>query len=679
MAPASSHNAHSRSPRAAAWVAPWAVLTAVLASVYGQYHLEQKQPLERGVIALGGACLLFIAGMAFVRAAWPSRPLPPVQERPQPCFPRAVAYVAAWACIMASGMAFLASGSNRFTVTGAVSWLVALLAFGVATAECQDGLRAVWERVRARLRRPWRVHIGWRMVALMAIYLLGIFFRFHMLHAVPAELGSDHAEKLLDVYDVLQGQRPIFFPRNTGREPMQFYITYALIEYMGFSLDFTALKVGTAIIGSLALLAVFLLVREAFNEDVALIATLLVAVSQWHVGISRMGLRYPFPSLWATLAIWFLLRAVRTHRRSDFVLCGAMTGAGLYTYIPCRVVPLVVAGVLGLHLVLDLRGRRADVNRYLANCALCGLAALVVFLPLLRYMLDYPDQFWFRAVTRATGAEQALATSPWLVLLHNFKNALLAFNVWGDQVPVTVIPVVPFLDFVSGGLFALGFLWVLTNALAGKRMAQYWLLAFVVFLLPSVLSLAYPGENPSAVRMGAAIPYVYACAAVAVYSLLQAVRRMRPVPLQQPALWLLSAALVAGLVGVNYYRYFVLYDRQYRSWSPNTSEIGAVVRQFVACCGEMGNVYHVAWPHWADTRNIAIVAGDITWRNALSDDEAIRETVTRGSGAKLYVLHPDDTAHVALLERLFPEGTLQRYVSATPGHDFWVFLVPAEE
>jgi len=675
----SSQNVPSRLGRAVAWVGPWAVLAAVLAAVYGQYFLEHKDPIGRGIVALCAAGLLFLASMASLRNAFPSRHLPAGEMRAPACFPRAVAWGAAWVCLLASGVAFLGSGGNRFTLAGTVSWVVAMLSFGVATAECQGGIRSVWERVRRSLQGPWRLRIPWRMVALMAIYLLGIYFRFHMLDDVPRELGSDHAEKLLDIYDVLQGQRPIFFPRNTGREPMQFYITYALIKYAGFSLDFMALKVGTAAIGSLALLAVFLLVREAFNEDVGLIAMLLVAVSQWHVGISRMGLRYPFPSLWATLAVWFLLRAIRYHRRSDFVLCGAMTGVGLYTYIPCRVVPLVVGSVLALHLALDLRARRADVKRYLVNCALCGLAALVVFLPLLRYMLDFPDVFWFRAVTRATGAEQALATSPWLTLLHNFKNALLAFNVWGDQVPVTVIPVVPLLDFISGGLFALGFLWVLVKALTGKRMAQYWILAFVVFMLPSVLSLAYPGENPSAVRMGAAIPYVYGFAALAVYGLVQALQRLRPALLRWPALVILMMALVVGLVGVNYHRYFVLYDSQYRSWSPNTSEIGAVVRDFAACCGEMEDAYHVAWPYWADTRNIGIVAGDITWSNLLSSEEAILATVDRGSGAKLYVLHLDDTADAELLAHLFPQGTLRRYVSDTPGHDFWVFFVPAAE
>ena len=51
-----------------------------------------------------------------------------------------------------------------------------------------------------------------------------MYFRFADLATVPAEMVSDHAEKLLDVVDILNGNYSIFFPRNTGREALQFYL-----------------------------------------------------------------------------------------------------------------------------------------------------------------------------------------------------------------------------------------------------------------------------------------------------------------------------------------------------------------------------------------------------------------------------------------------------------------------
>jgi hypothetical protein len=65
-------------------------------------------------------------------------------------------------------------------------------------------------------------------MTLLAALLLVIFFRFYWLDRVPGEMFSDHAEKLIDVSDVLNGQAHVFFPRNTGREAIQMYLTAAV-------------------------------------------------------------------------------------------------------------------------------------------------------------------------------------------------------------------------------------------------------------------------------------------------------------------------------------------------------------------------------------------------------------------------------------------------------------------
>src|SRR5690606_20871748 len=95
---------------------------------------------------------------------------------------------------------------------GLLPWLAALAFFVLAFADRPAG----W--------RSW--HIDRRTVlAVGAITLLAVFFRAYRLDAIPIEMTSDHAEKLLDVNDVLNnGLRPIFFERNTGREFFQFYL-----------------------------------------------------------------------------------------------------------------------------------------------------------------------------------------------------------------------------------------------------------------------------------------------------------------------------------------------------------------------------------------------------------------------------------------------------------------------
>jgi hypothetical protein len=80
-----------------------------------------------------------------------------------------------------------------------------------------------------------------------------LFFRFYRLDGLPAEMVSDHAEKLLDVNDVLNGDLNVFFPRNTGREAFQFYWTALMSIVFGTGISFMSLKLGTVLGGLVTL------------------------------------------------------------------------------------------------------------------------------------------------------------------------------------------------------------------------------------------------------------------------------------------------------------------------------------------------------------------------------------------------------------------------------------------
>jgi len=134
--------------------------------------------------------------------------------------------------------------------------------------------------------------------------------------------------------------------------------------------------------------------------------------------------------------------------------------------------------------------------------------------------------------------------------------------------------------------------------------------------------------------------------------------------------------LVGQLARINYHWYFVDYDEQYRRSAWNSSEMGAVVRAFVGSVGDMGHVWHIAYPYWVDTRNIAINAGDITWNQAILDVEQVRAHGADRNN-KLYILHPEDQHAIQVLREVFPNGQLLLHRSRTPGKDFVTYFVPA--
>lgn len=227
------------------------------------------------------------------------------------------------------------------------------------------------------------------IVLLRTVVAAEAFFRFYRIDDTPLDPTSDHAEKLLDVTNVLNGMHPIFFERNTGREPAQFYLTAGLIGTLDWPTNFTTLKMGTALIGTMAIPFVYLLAAELAGRTVGLLAAALFAIGTWPVEISRAGLRFPYALIATAAVLWLLLRWTRTRDRRDALLCGLSIGVGLYGYSPFRIVVLVVC--LGLAFVASQRG--AARRRVIGDGLLMGSTAGIVFVPLGRYALEHRDMF----------------------------------------------------------------------------------------------------------------------------------------------------------------------------------------------------------------------------------------------------------------------------------------------
>ena len=380
--------------------------------------------------------------------------------------------------------------------------------------------RTAWAGLRARFalftrrdkdgQRARRV-----LIALIGIVLLGAFFYFYQLDAIPAEMTSDHAEKVLDTYDILNGKFSVFFERNTGREPLQFYAN-ALVVLLGLApLDMLALKVVGALAGVLTIPGVFLLAREMFDDEVCLLAAFLFAVSIFPVAIARIGLRYPLSPLFVAWTLYFLLRAMRRKSRNDFLIAGVLMGLGLNGYSPFRIVVLLVGAWMGLWLLFGFAGEAKQWGRLAKNVGVMFAAALVIFTPLLGYISVHPDMFAYRMATRLTSVEVPVEGNPLLIFLDNNWRAFQMFNVHGDVVWVNSLPNVPSVDFLLGACLFAGAVY---GAYRLVRFREYvFALMFVavfMLLLPSTLAFAFPQENPSVVSAGGVAPFIMIFAAL---------------------------------------------------------------------------------------------------------------------------------------------------------------------
>jgi hypothetical protein len=579
--------------------------------------------------------------------------------------------------------AFYFFGGNQFTVLNLSLWFAGIVFFirafwlpknldadtstSLSTSRADDTEKTNLENLRAPKDSSRPSFLRGEILLFLSILLIAAFFRFYRLSAVPAEPFSDHAEKILDLYDITQGQTHIFFTRNTGREAIQFYWTILVAAIFQTGLTFQTLKIGTALLGFFTLPFIYLLGKEIANHRAGLLAMLFAGVAYWPNVISRVGLRFPLYPLFVAPTFYFLLRGLRTRNRNDFILSGIFLGLGLHGYSPFRVVPVLVVVTLAAYasIQVDRYTRTQGWKNFVALC----LTAFVVFLPLFRYALENPNAFWFRAETRL------VAENPIPIFFSNLGNGLLMLNVNDGNTFVNSVVHRPALDVVTGALFVIGLILLLTR----RRFLDLWLVAAILTLiLPSVLSLAYPGENPALNRAGGALVPVFVVVGMTLDGLLTSLGSGLNRSGQTLVVAGVTVILFAASAAQNYDLVFRQFDEQYQRVVWRTSEMGAVIRAF----GHPDSVWIVPYPQWVDTRLPGLWAG-MPNRDFAMPREKLADTLQLPA-PKLFIFKAsplsadfDDTATKEILRKLYPQGELTLHESEPWWQSFWVYFVPA--
>jgi hypothetical protein len=639
--------------------------TAALTAAIG-LALAAQQLIAAGMIVPGMA--LYVPALALVglgaRMSDPPAEPPALPERLlAPCLRSSLGLAA----LLLGGLAFALSGGNRFQLSNLLPWLLSIGLFWSAASD--------WSWTKRLRVRPVPVDRRRLLIAglLAVILLIGLYFRFWMLFDNPREMNSDHAEKLLDVHDILDGSYPIFFERNTGREPWQFYWTVGLIRLFGLAPDFMALKIGTALIGWLMLPAVFLLAREVGGTRTALLATLFAAVASWGVITARYGLRYPLAPCAVAWTLALLVRGLRRGSRNALLGAGLWMGIGLQGYTAYRAMPVVLPLLVLIWAVWELRrGREVQVRRVLAMSGASLILALLVLVPFLRFAVDRPDLLFYRVATRVTGMEQAIAGNPLLILLDNIRRVLLMFNYSSDVVWVANIPGRPALDAWLAALLPIGVIGALAVSWRRRQiLAALMLLAALLLLLPSALSIAFPRENPSVVRTGGALPLVMLLCALVPGMLLEALDQLptHPGRLFVPVV---LTALIIPVIAVNYQRVFVVYPEQYCPRAENAGDIAREMQAWVEQGQDVRRAWVVGYPHWVDTRAVGIWIGDISFANTVMGAGALAQIPI--AEPAWFALNQYDLPSLRVLQERFPGGQV-RVVSGSLciGREFVVF------
>jgi hypothetical protein len=427
---------------------------------------------------------------------------------------------------------------------------------------------------------------AWRPTYLLlwaACVLLGVAVRLYRITDLPPGIFVDETNGAMDALMILNGRPDSPFGVGWYEIPSLYpYYMAGIFKLAGVS--FATLKVASLVPAVLTVAAIYPLACVLFGPPVGLLATFLLAVSHWHITLSRWGWIELMPPLFQLLSTTLLLRAFASRRAVHYVLAGLLLGLGMYTYLAAR----LVVGVTAAYILYRTVFERGFLRRHAQGLLLFALAYLLCFGPL---CVTYVQNSFTllnrsREVSILRDVERAGSWSP---LLENARRHVLMFHAEGDRNPRHNLPGRPMLSLVPGALLILGL------GLAFWRVGDHRFVLLLLWLLITLLGgmLSTVAEGPQAFRTLGVVPAVCLLGAVAAdawFRVVGALRALRPL-----AALVLFAALGYSAYST-YHAYFLEQAADASVWASFNPGENAVAKRLLAERARAGQLTHVYLP-----------------------------------------------------------------------------------
>lgn len=450
----------------------------------------------------------------------------------------------------------------------ALTWAGGFLLGSVGLPSSPD-VRAGDGEPRATLSReiPRWLEIG----AFLLIAVVAILCRVYRLKSIPSGIYVDETNGALDALRILEGENTSPFGTAWYETPAG-YVYYMAGMFKLFGANYWTLKAVSILPSVLAVLALYPLGRILFGPIAGLSAMALMAVSRWHMTMSRWGWNETAPLLFQILATYFLVRGLREARASSFVSGGLLTGLCAYTYLSSRIVFATLVVFCIYWLAFDPDGLLAGWRRHRRGMALFFLAFFIAVAPLAVTYATKPFLFLNR-IREISVFNEVRELHSYRPVADNLVRHLKFFHQTGDLHGKHNLPGEPETDPVTGVLFVVG-LGYASVRLRDRRRGLLWIwLAFA--MLAGILSVRH--EAPQAYRTLGAVPAIALLAGDTLARTgrgLVWVRRKGSLADGPPAPWrvgLAASVLFLALLAAGVWEIRIYFGRQARSTEVQTS------------------------------------------------------------------------------------------------------------
>ncbi len=240
-----------------------------------------------------------------------------------------------------------------------------------------------------------------KRILLLLIIVVAFSLRFYQLGSNPPALDWDEVSLGYNAYSLLKtgndeyGMRLPTVLTSFGDYKPALYAYAAIPIILITNLSDLGVRLPSALIGVLTIFAVYGLIKRLFYQSsyhtrLALLVSLFMSISPWHIQFSRVAFEANMGLFWLIIGAWLFLLALR--KRPFFLLALGAIICSLYSYHSLRlIVPLFF-----FVLILRLKKRVIQFDRWLFLTIFMGL---ILIFPLIQVMVNPEGLQRFSAVT----------------------------------------------------------------------------------------------------------------------------------------------------------------------------------------------------------------------------------------------------------------------------------------
>jgi Dolichyl-phosphate-mannose-protein mannosyltransferase len=658
------------------WAGPIIYLIALL----GTWLLanESARPWAVSLIVISAVLAVVLWGHQNWIPAFPSEATTPTHLNRSRLF-YLLGVTIAVLLVLAADLRYAAAPSETFGFAG-IFWIA-----GIALLLCFAffGSHSLWRVSSASILPRWPT---WEMALLAVLFVLALLSRVWNLTTFPDNIYPDEIMTgTVATQSYLSPTTPpsVFSTLWSGIDlpALWFWFVAIFLKLGGTSL--AMLRLPAALFGAATVVSLYALLRGTWGKYAAIAGSTIMAFSVSNVHYSRLALNNIVTQFFWATCFFFLLRALRSRRPSDWTLAGLSAGLSEYFYYGTRLLPIILA----MFMVFLLAVHWKHARQYAGGFLLLAGSYFVGFGPLLLHFIRNPNLYLGR------GASLLIWSPDIPISFADFRQAwktiwpVLSENLLGISTHTSqdIIFYGPLLLPAEGALLVLGVALLLWH---WRHPAAFLILAsgLGVILVGGTL-VAYPNSVPPLINHWTpAFPAFYVALAVPIGAWITAGQSE-----SEPRLrWILPATvaialLVLGWCNLHFYfhRYYAdpesLKSKAYRSAQRNY-EVQTAQSRYSASLGHSYEVFTVGqspWPY--DPVTTRYLVPEQKW-TLLTNPATDLASVTRDNKGLGFLFFPGNEQYQQTTHELFPGGKHGEVTSRRGKHLFYTYvLTPPRE